>query len=166
MSEEHKRIDAEAEPRFDLRDGFGKEDIHAILIFLWNIIKVPLKIIIWPYIWIWRQLGRLVRFLKIKHDNALNEDERQFVESVPLFYTTIGVFAGLLWAILLALMWIPQELDVDLSDLGSVWDGIKKIFVGDDDTKGIFDYIGDMWGWFSDTVIDIGEGIADNPIAS
>ncbi|MFX1514605.1 MAG: hypothetical protein ACFFCQ_18730, partial [Promethearchaeota archaeon] len=26
--------------------------------------------------------------------------------------------------------------------------------------------IGDIWGWFSDTVIDIGEGIADNPIAS
>ncbi len=166
MSKENKAKDEDYVPRFDLRDGFGKEDIHAIFNALWKIIKILLKIIFFPYFWIGRQTGRLIRFLKIKHDEPLNEDERRFVESVPLFYSSIGVLAAVAVLILLILMWIPRNYDIDFSDLGSIIDGINRILFGKDDEKGIFDYIGDVWGWFADTIVDLGETTFKDPIAS
>ncbi|MHA1975226.1 MAG: hypothetical protein ACTSW1_19725 [Candidatus Hodarchaeales archaeon] len=83
--------------RFDLSDGFGKDDIFAILGGLWFLIIGFLKIIFWPYVWIFREFGRSIRFIQVKEAStkSLNEDERVFMESIPTFFVAIGLFLGI-----------------------------------------------------------------------
>ena len=87
---------------FDLSDGFGKEDVFAVFAGIWNFIKSILKIILWPYVWISRVLGRSIRFIRTKEasEKALNEDERIFMESIPTFFILIGLFSGVLLSVL------------------------------------------------------------------
>ncbi|MFX0113832.1 MAG: hypothetical protein ACFFB3_04745 [Candidatus Hodarchaeota archaeon] len=81
-------------PRFDLSDGLGKEDFLAIIYGIFNVIFVLIKIILWPWIWALRECGRTIRFIKNSHDDLLNDSERQFLESLPLFFTVIGLLGG------------------------------------------------------------------------
>lgn len=90
---------------FDLSDGVGKEDIFAIFAAIWGLIATILKIILWPYVWIFRVISRSIRFIRTKEstEKPLSEDERRFMESIPTFFILIGFFTGLLLAIL---VWI------------------------------------------------------------
>lgn len=87
---------------FDLSDGFGKEDVGAILGTIWNFIRTILKIIFYPYVWFFRVIGRSIRFIRTKEagEKVLNEDERLFMESIPTFFILSGFFTGVLLAIL------------------------------------------------------------------
>ena len=91
--------------RFDLSDGFGKEDIFAIFKGFWNIIAFFLKLILFPYVWILRMLSRSVRFIKSREagNKPLTEDEQLFMESTPTFFILVGFFIGLLVAVFVAL---------------------------------------------------------------
>lgn len=90
--------------RFDLSDGFGKEDVFAIFAGIWNFIAFLLKLVLFPYVWILRMLSRSVRFAKTREgsDNLLTEDEQLFMESTPTFFILVGFFVGLLVAVVVA----------------------------------------------------------------
>jgi hypothetical protein len=90
---------------FDLSDGFGSEDLKAIFASIWRFIKNVIKVIFWPYVWIFRVFGRSIRFVRTKEaaEKALNEDERWFMESIPTFFIFVGLFSGILLSIL---VWI------------------------------------------------------------
>ncbi len=90
---------------FDLSDGFGREDIFAIFAAIWNFIKFILKIIFYPYVWMFRMFGRSIRFVRTKEasEKPLNEDERYFMESIPTFFVLMGFFLGLLLGIVVAI---------------------------------------------------------------
>lgn len=92
---------SEEKYRFDLSDGFGKEDIFAIFTSIWRAIAFVLKVILFPYVWILRMLSRSVRFIKSKKagDKPLTEDEKRFMESLPTFFILVGFFIGLLYAV-------------------------------------------------------------------
>ncbi len=93
--------------RFDLSDGFGKEDIFAIFASIWNFFAFILKLIFYPYVWILRMFGRSIRFARTKKspEKALDADERTFIESVPGFFVLVGFFGGILFAIII---WLTQ----------------------------------------------------------
>ncbi|UCE13543.1 MAG: hypothetical protein JSV04_15360 [Candidatus Heimdallarchaeota archaeon] len=103
MSEE--TVEKKGKYSFDLSDGVGKEDIFAIFAAIWGFIATILKIILWPYVWIFRIISRSIRFIRTKEatENPLSEDERQFMESIPTFFIFVGFFSGLLLAVL---VWI------------------------------------------------------------
>jgi hypothetical protein len=86
--------EAKTGPKFDLSDGIGKEDFLAIIYGIWHLFIVLLKIILWPWIWALRECGRTIRFIKNSHDDLLNDSERQYLESLPLFFTVIGLLGG------------------------------------------------------------------------
>lgn len=90
---------------FDLSDGFGREDIFAIFSAIWNFIKFILKVIFFPYVWIFRMFGRSIRFVRTKEaaEKPLNEDERYFMESIPSFFVLMGFFVGLLLGVVVAI---------------------------------------------------------------
>ncbi len=86
---------------FDLSDGFGREDIKAIFSGIWRFIIGILKIIFWPYVWIYRICGRSIRFIRVKAtDNPLSTDERTFMESIPGFFIITGIFSGIFLIVL------------------------------------------------------------------
>ncbi len=90
--------------RFDLSDGFGKDDIFAIFAGIWNFIAFLLKLVLFPYVWILRMLSRSVRFIKTREssDKLLTEDEQLFMESTPTFFILVGFFVGILVAVVVA----------------------------------------------------------------
>jgi hypothetical protein len=94
--------------RFDLSDGFGKEDIRAILNKIWHAIIFVLKLIFYPYVWLFRMFGRSIRFVRTKKspEKALGADERSFIESIPGFFVLVGFFGGILFALII---WITDE---------------------------------------------------------
>ncbi|MHA2273867.1 MAG: hypothetical protein ACXACI_18610, partial [Candidatus Hodarchaeales archaeon] len=92
--------ETKSKPKFDLSDGVGKEDFLAIIYGIWHFIFVLLKVILWPWIWAFREIGRTIRFIKNSHDGTLNDSERQFLESLPLFFTVIGLLGGFAVAII------------------------------------------------------------------
>ena len=94
--------------RFDLSDGFGKEDIRAILSKIWHVIIFVLKIIFYPYVWLFRMFGRSIRFVRTKKspEKALSADERSFIESIPGFFVLVGFFGGIFFALII---WITDE---------------------------------------------------------
>ncbi|MHA2495681.1 MAG: hypothetical protein ACXAEI_09330 [Candidatus Hodarchaeales archaeon] len=135
--------ETKSKPKFDLSDGVGKEDFLAILHGIWHFFFVLLKVILWPWIWAFREIGRTIRFIKNSHDGTLNDSERQFLESLPLFFTVIGLLGGFAVAIIaiLALTDFVVEIfdDFDLikslEDLAGgigaivtvIWEAIKAI---------------------------------------
>jgi hypothetical protein len=90
---------------FDLSDGFGREDFLAIFVAIWNFIKLILKVIFYPYVWMLRMFGRSIRFARTKEaaNKPLNEDERYFMESIPTFFVLMGFFLGLLLGVVVAI---------------------------------------------------------------
>ena len=84
--------------RFDLSDGFGKEDIFAIFAGFWKFITFLLKLVLFPYFWILRMLSRSIRFVKIREpsDRLLTEDEKLFMESTPTFFILVGFFCWII----------------------------------------------------------------------
>jgi len=94
------------EPKFDLSDGFGKDDISAVLGGIWRFFLNIFKFILYPYVWITRMLGRSFRFARAKEASMrpLNEDEREFMESIPTFFILVGVFLGILLGIFVAFL--------------------------------------------------------------
>ncbi len=93
--------DTKSGPKFDLSDGFGKEDFLAIIYGFFRFIFLVIKIILWPYLWCMRELGRTARFIRHSHDEPLNESEKRFLQSLPLFFTIIGLLGGFAVAIFL-----------------------------------------------------------------
>jgi hypothetical protein len=113
--------------RFDLSDGFGKEDILAVFAGIWNFIAFILKLIFYPYVWIFRMFGRSIRFARTKKspEKALDADERSFIESIPGFFVLVGFFGGLLFAVII---WFTNETGLsdflDNINLSSILDAI------------------------------------------
>jgi len=115
--------------RFDLSDGFGKDDIFAILGGLWYLIIGLLKVILWPYVWIFREFGRSFRFVQAKDasNKPLNEDERIFMESIPTFFVAIGLFLGIFVGVFYAIFGSDaiesfiQSISLDYIIGGIVW---------------------------------------------
>ncbi len=115
--------------RFDLRDGFTKEDVMAIAYGFWWIIKLILSIIFWPVIWIGRQLSRTVAFFKTPHDRPLTAEEKRFVESIPLFFSVFGIISGILLGVIL--WFLNSELVknfLDQLNFDTLVDTINSIF--------------------------------------
>ncbi|MHA1443720.1 MAG: hypothetical protein ACTSR4_03100 [Candidatus Hodarchaeales archaeon] len=113
--------------RFDLSDGFGKEDIFAVFAGIWSIITFILKLVFYPYVWIFRMFGRSIRFARTKKspEKALDADERTFIESIPGFFVLIGFFGGVAFAIII---WLTNETGLsdflDNINLSSILDAI------------------------------------------
>lgn len=91
-------------PTFDLSDGFGREDIFAIIVLIWRIFIGIFKIIFYPYVWVVRQLGRAIRFMRVKDagEKPLSKDERYFIESFPVFFVLVGLLLGILLGVVVA----------------------------------------------------------------
>ncbi|MFX0206312.1 MAG: hypothetical protein ACFFDT_10010 [Candidatus Hodarchaeota archaeon] len=89
-------------PRFDLSDGFGREDISAVFASIWRAIVGVVKVLLYPYVWIARMFGRTIRFSRTKDREArlLTKDERSFMESVPSFFVLTGLFLGILLGVI------------------------------------------------------------------
>ncbi len=117
--------------RFDLSDGFGREDILAIFTSIWNFCAFILKIVFYPYVWIFRMFGRSIRFARTKKspEKALDADERTFIESIPGFFVLVGFFGGILFAILI---WLTESDSfrnfLDNINLSSIIGGIFWFF--------------------------------------
>ncbi|MCK4848209.1 MAG: hypothetical protein KAT16_04220 [Candidatus Heimdallarchaeota archaeon] len=117
--------------RFDLSDGFGKEDILAVFAGIWNFITFILKLVFYPYVWIFRMFGRSLRFARTKKspEKALDADERTFIESIPGFFVLVGFFGGILFAIII---WLTNETGLsdflDNINLSSIIGGIFWFF--------------------------------------
>ena len=94
--------------RFDLSDGFGKEDVLAVFASIWHAITFVIKIIFYPYVWILRMFGRSFRFVRTKKspEKGLDADERSFIESVPGFFVLVGLFGGIFFAFV---VWLTDE---------------------------------------------------------
>ncbi len=113
--------------RFDLSDGFGKEDIFAVFASIWNIFTFFLKLFFYPYVWILRMFGRSIRFARTKKspEKALDPDERSFIESIPGFFVLVGFFGGIAFAIII---WLTNETGLsdflDNINLSSILDAI------------------------------------------
>ena len=135
--------------RFDLSDGFGKEDIFAIFGSIWHIFSFILKVIFYPYVWILRMFGRSIRFARTKKspEKALEPDERNFVESIPGFFVLLGFFGGLLFAIV---VWLTNET------------GLSE-FLDNINLSSIIDVLGDFLGGVLEIILWI-IGIDDRSV--
>ncbi len=125
--------------RFDLSDGFGKDDIFAIFGAIWRFIAFILKIIFYPYVWIFRMFGRSIRFARTKKspEKALEPDERSFMESVPGFFVLVGFFGGILFA---AVVWLSDQ--TGLSD-----------FLDDINLTSIIELLGHFFGFLLEVLL-------------
>ncbi|MHA2053879.1 MAG: hypothetical protein ACXAB2_07245 [Candidatus Hodarchaeales archaeon] len=135
--------------RFDLSDGFGKEDIYAIVASIWGFFSFLLKLVFYPYVWILRMFGRSYRFARTKKspEKALEPDERSFVESIPGFFVLLGFFGGLLFAVL---VWITNET------------GLSE-FLDNINLTSILDILGDFFGGVLEIILVI-IGIDDRSV--
>lgn len=91
-----------SKPKFDLSDGFGREDVSAVFAGIWHAIIGVLKILLYPYVWMVRMFGRTIRFSRTKdrESRILSKDERSFMESVPGFFVLTGLFLGILLGVI------------------------------------------------------------------
>ncbi|MFW9917540.1 MAG: hypothetical protein ACFFGZ_18210, partial [Candidatus Thorarchaeota archaeon] len=113
-------------------------------------------------IWAFRELGRTIRFIKNSHDETLNESERQFLESLPLFFTVIGLLGGFAVALIAILALTDFVVDIfddfdlikSLEDLaGAITAIVSALWEG-------FKAVADFTVWFFETVADV---FAGNP---
>ena len=130
---------SEEKYRFDLSDGFGKEDIFAIFGAIWRFFAFFLKLIFYPYVWIFRMFGRSIRFARTKKspEKALDPDERSFIESVPGFFVLTGFFGGILFA---AVVWLSDQ--TGLSD-----------FLDDINLTSIIEMFGHFFGFILEIIL-------------
>ncbi len=130
---------SEEKYRFDLSDGFGKEDIFAIFGAIWRFFAFFLKLIFYPYVWIFRMFGRSIRFVRTKKspEKALDPDERSFIESVPGFFVLTGFFGGILFA---AVVWLSDQ--TGLSD-----------FLDDINLTSIIEMFGHFFGFILEIIL-------------
>jgi hypothetical protein len=134
------KAETKTKPKFDLSDGVGKEDFLAIVYGVWHFIFVLLKIILWPWIWALREIGRTIRFIKNSHDDTLNESERQFLESLPLFFTVIGLLGGFAVALIAILALTDVVVDI--------FEDFDLVKVLEDLAGGISEIVGALWDGF------------------
>ena len=125
--------------RFDLSDGFGKDDILAIFGSIWRFIAFFLKLIFYPYVWIFRMFGRSIRFARTKKspEKSLEADERSFIESVPGFFVLTGFFGGILFA---AVIWLSDQ--TGLSD-----------FLDDVNLTSVIELFGHFFGFILEVIL-------------
>jgi hypothetical protein len=82
--------------KFDLSDGIQAEDFIALGSGLLNLIWKILRVFLYPFIYIWRSLGRLRVFLSVQSARPLTKDEMNFIMSWPLFLSLVGISIGVL----------------------------------------------------------------------
>ncbi len=124
------------EPVFDLSDGFSKEDVRAILLSLWRFIKYFIKLILYPVISLANWIKKSIVFLRVPSDNTrtLTEDEKIYVESIPVVILTTGIGLGITISIF-ALLQINSLLEQLLSfeftkAIGKIWDAFVWVITG------------------------------------
>ncbi|MHA2169554.1 MAG: hypothetical protein ACXAB7_06630 [Candidatus Kariarchaeaceae archaeon] len=86
---------------FDLSDGVTWHDFAGIfvlfLVFIWRIIRLILA----PFFWVYGENVRMYRFIRATgHERVMTEDERYFVETLPLVFTLTGITGGIILGIL------------------------------------------------------------------
>ncbi|MFQ5976896.1 MAG: hypothetical protein ACE5OZ_02045 [Candidatus Heimdallarchaeota archaeon] len=146
--------ETKTKPKFDLSDGIGKEDFLAIVYGIWHSFVMLLKIIFWPWIWALREIGRTMRFMKSGHDNLLNDSERQFLESLPLFFTVIGLLGG--FAVGLIAIFTLTDFVVE------IFEDFDLVKVLEDLAGGISEIVVGFWDAFvtiAEAVVDFFEGV-------
>ncbi|MHA2250109.1 MAG: hypothetical protein ACXAD7_07095 [Candidatus Kariarchaeaceae archaeon] len=132
---EKKEPGEKKEVVFDLSDGVTWHDFAGLFIlffvFLWNIIRLILA----PLFWVYGEIVRMFRFVRATgHDRIMNEDERLFVESMPLIFTMAGAVGGIIIGILFAISFQDNITDffeeVDTNFIEEFLNLIGAIFVG------------------------------------
>ena len=88
---------------FDLSDGVTWHDFVGLVIlffvFIWKIIRLILA----PFFWVYDENIRMIRFVRAtSHERTMTEDERVFVESLPLIFTMTGAVGGVIIGVLAA----------------------------------------------------------------
>lgn len=127
MSQEKSKT----EYKFDLSDGFGKEDVGGIFITLFRFIWKIITIVLYPYFWMGRMINRSIAFLRSKKDpnSALEPAERDFVETIPGFFILSGIFIGLFFG---AFIFFADSAQIssffDNINLTSIIDALAALF--------------------------------------
>jgi len=123
--------------KFDLSDGLQKEDFIALgsglLKFIWKF----LRIILYPVIWISRQIGRLRKFFgSHAAERTLTQEEIRFVSGIPIFLTLTGViisgaigFIALIFQLDAIKIRINQTFDL-FSGIGNLLSFLYDLIVG------------------------------------
>ena len=120
------------EPKFDLRDGWTKEDWQAI----WNLIKGffvgIFKVILSPFLWFFDWIAKTIHFLRVPGDNPrpLTEEEKYYVESIPAVIFVSGILFGVILGIVA---------------LFKVNNFLRTFF-----SLGFTDAVKTIWGWIVD----------------
>lgn len=129
--------------KFDLSDGLQKEDIIALGSGLLHVIIFILTILLYPFIWIYRELGRLRNLLFIRTSRPLSPEEVRFISSWPLFLSTIGLSLGLLLGVIVAVTDTEQLIN-RIRDVADIFGWLIGLIVG------FFQFIRDLlvgiWG--------------------
>ncbi len=130
------------EYKFDLSDGLGFEDIAAIFSWIFKVIVFILKVIFYPYYWIFQEIGRTIHFLMNPHDGPLTDDEKVYVQSVPFFFLMFGFFVGILIGAIVIFIKIDEmrafiekfnadvAVDIIVSFFQFLIDALKFIIIG------------------------------------
>ncbi|MHA2098174.1 MAG: hypothetical protein ACW99A_05770 [Candidatus Kariarchaeaceae archaeon] len=144
---------------FNLDDGVSWHDFAAIFVlffvFIWRIIRLILS----PIFWVYGENVRMFRFVRASSsDRPMTEDERLFVESIPLILSLTGAVGGVVVGVFAAFSLSEDISDfmdkISLDFLGGIWDLIGGLIVG------IFDVIvwvgsllGSGIGWGFDLLV-------------
>ncbi|OLS26237.1 MAG: hypothetical protein HeimC3_10160 [Candidatus Heimdallarchaeota archaeon LC_3] len=140
--------------KFDLSDGIQAEDFIALgsglLLFIWRI----LAIVFYPFIYIWRNLGRLRMFLITKSARPLTKEEIKFISSWPLFLTIIGIMLGIIFG-LFGFLVAQDEVLLQLQDISNFLSFIGGIIVG------IIDVITIILGAIWDLLVSLKDFVLD-----
>jgi hypothetical protein len=134
--------EAKKPAKFDLSDGISSEDFIALGSGLLKGIVFVLKIIFFPLVWVKRMISKLNGFLFSPHaERLLTDDEKNLLSSVPVFLGFVGLTLGAIFGIF---AYFNNQEDF-LSKLQNITDFAKLLggFI-----KGVFDFIGLIWGFF------------------
>ncbi len=143
---EKKEPGEKKEVVFDLSDGVTWHDFAGLFVlffvFLWKIVRLILA----PFFWVYAEIVRMFRFVRATgHERVMNEDERLFVESMPLIFTMAGAVGGIIIGLLFAISF--QE------DIESFFDDVDTDFIGN-----FFDLIGAILGGIFGAIVWIIKG--------
>ena len=149
MASEEKR-----KAKFDLSDGIQAEDFIALGAGLLSIISRILIIILYPFVYIWRNLGRLRVFLWTKAARPLTREEMKFISSWPLFLTIIGILLGIIFG-LFGFLVAQDEVLLQLKDVSDFFSFLGGLIVG------IIDVIAIILGAFWDILVGLKNFVLD-----
>lgn len=109
-----------------------------------NLILLLINIIFYPFVWIIKEVGRMVSFLRYKNshkDDPLSHIEISLVESFPVFFLIFGIVIAFVMS---TLLWIDfkHRLDDIISSLSNGFSSIQNFLnLIDSLASGIFSFL-------------------------